>query len=185
MRPLYLLTVSLLMVILDFRIDGVDLAPDVLGWVLAALSLLRLEPHVAFKAGAVTAGVAAAVSVPSLVRPEGLFLGGVATAAVTVVIFATCTGVMALRPATRRSAQRLRWTILAVTVISLTLGTQVSGAASAAGAGATTGLLTAILVLAALTGFVTVILFLGWCVLTARADRSRPPGPGEPRAQQP
>ncbi len=177
MRPLNLLAVGLLMVVLDFRVDDIDLVPDVLGWVIAALSLLRLEPHVAFKAGAATAGIAAAVSLPALVAPEGLFLGGVATAAFTVVIFATCTGVMALRPSTCRSAQRLRWTILAVTVVSLTLGYQVGDTAGGAEGDTYTVAMTAVLVLAALTGFVTVILFLGWCLLTARADRANPADP--------
>ncbi len=171
MRSLVLLVVAQVLVVLDLRVDGVDLVPDPLGWALSAVALLRLERHVAFRLAAAAAGLAALVSVPSMVDPTGPpVLEPVLYGVQTAVVFGTCTGVMALRPTRRRTAQVLRWADLGLGAASLLIVPALAFAfpTSADLPGPALGVL---LVLGVATVLVFVW-FLVWCLGVARADRA-------------
>lgn len=107
---------ALLLVLLDLRIDGLDLLPDPLGWAVAAWVLGGLAGrHRGFDVAAAAAAVACVASVPGLVGPGPDWLWPVTTAATTALVFAACTAVRALVPTEAVRAERLRWADLGLT----------------------------------------------------------------------
>lgn len=68
MRPLTLVAIGLLVVVLDFSlsVDGFDLFPDPLGWLLVLLGCAALPTHLDRRLLAGTAVIAAAVAVALL-----------------------------------------------------------------------------------------------------------------------
>lgn len=99
-----------LLVFVDFRIDGVDLIPDPLGWLISAIalgSLAGLNPG--FRVASIACFVAILPSAPEMFGAENEVLDVLITIATTVLIFATCSGVMGSAPALHGSANALRW----------------------------------------------------------------------------
>ncbi|WP_460808868.1 hypothetical protein [Nocardioides salsibiostraticola] len=110
MRPLTMAATGLLMVLVDLNIGSIDLVPDPVGWVLAAVALTSLHP---VHRGFYVAGLAAWVAVvPSAVEWLGIG-GGTVTVMTTVALFvvevATCTALMAVRRDREWSASTIRW----------------------------------------------------------------------------
>ena len=103
--------IGFLLVILDFRFDGFDLIPDLLGWVIVLAGLMPLAGR---SRGFAAAGAAAAVGVllalPQQLSEPGPVIGLLEAVAETVLLFGTCTGVIALvaDPQVRRTANRIR-----------------------------------------------------------------------------
>jgi hypothetical protein len=122
LKPLSLMAWGLLLVVLDLRVDGLDLVPDPLGWVFVLLAALRLRPlHAGFTAATVAAVVGLVASLPDWVGVAPNLAGTATTLAETVLVFATCTAIMALVPDRRGRANTLRWWDLALTVILVPL----------------------------------------------------------------
>jgi hypothetical protein len=167
MPPLGKLVVGLLLVIADFRIDGFDVVPDVIGWLVVLAGLLPLAGR---SRGFAAAGAAAAVGVllalPQLVAPPGPLPGFLEGVAETVMVFGTCTGVIALvtDPRVRRTANTIRWADLAVFAVGTVLGLGADGSLTVAGA--TAGLL---LVLVVVTLGIVV-----WFLVFVWSQRHRP-----------
>lgn len=102
---------GLLVVFVDLRFNGVDFVTDLVGWVLAAAGLFSLQRwHSLFGIGGAAAvvGFLAWAADPWLGVDQGIAstLEGVAQ---TVIVFTTCTALMALVPEKRRSADLIRW----------------------------------------------------------------------------
>ncbi|GAA1719024.1 hypothetical protein GCM10009809_13580 [Isoptericola hypogeus] len=132
MKPLLLFFWGLLVVVGDLRIDGFDLTPDVVGWVMLAVALRRLGSRDgAFKIAAAAAVAGAFVSlvvlVPGFVPLDAAQLIEAVDAAVTLVlVFATCTGIMhvvAAEPVTARRVRNVRTAhvVLAAADVLMTL----------------------------------------------------------------
>lgn len=129
MRPLVLVALGLVLVALDLRIGGLDLLPDPLGWVVAAVGagLLR-DRHVGFLVAAVACAAGVLLSLPDM-AVEGAGRAGrtgapsagaedaVVVLLQTVVLFSTCTAISRILPDTGvgRVAGVLRWVDLALT----------------------------------------------------------------------
>lgn len=122
MRPLATLAWGLLLVVLDLRVDGVDLLPDPIGWVIGAVAAHALfrsvgvsQPEVRRWFAATSVACAAAV-LPAAPEWVGVQQHPVITIAVsiaeTVVVFATCTGIMTVLPTRRATANVVRWSDL-------------------------------------------------------------------------
>ncbi len=114
---------GLVMVIVDFRIDGLDIIPDLVGWALCL-------PALADAASRTRSGwfsLATAGAALGLVSSILSFLGGseeslvvlLETLAMTAVVFGTCSGVIASHPDPRHhaTANIIRWMDLALTVV--------------------------------------------------------------------
>ncbi len=154
---------GLLIVAVDLRFDDLDVVPDPLGWLFALAALTSLAGrHRAFGLASSAAFVGLVVSVP-------LWFGGqdalelVHLVAELVVVFSVCTAVMAVCPAHRASADRLRWWTLGVTAagaITVVLAREDDALAP----------LALVVVLAGLVVFVLVVLLL------FRAAREPAPG---------
>jgi hypothetical protein len=115
------ISIGYLLVIIDVRIDGLDVIPDVVGWLLALTGLWSLwSRHSWFQVAALGAGAGALLSVPQLFaepRHLAVLLTG---AAETALVFGTCSGVLALvlDDDVRRSAQWIRWSDLGLTLVA-------------------------------------------------------------------
>lgn len=138
MTPLGKVVAGLLLVILDFRIDGFDLLPDLVGWPLVLIGLLPLFPrHGGFAVATVAAGGATLLAIPQQLSEPGPVLTVLETVLETAVTFGTCTGVIAVvaEPAIRRTAGIIRWTDLALTVVATLVGLAARGGTDGAAAG--------------------------------------------------
>ena len=112
---------GLIIVVVDFRLDDMDVIPDPVGWVIAFVALTSLaRHHHAFNWAAAACLPAGAISVPEWFGATGDLVTLVTTAAETVIVFATCTGLMAILPAVRRTAQWIRWWDLSLTLLVVT-----------------------------------------------------------------
>jgi hypothetical protein len=108
--PLRTMAWGLLLVIVDLRVDHVDLVPDPIGWVIALVAGQRLVArHVAFWAVLAACAVGLLCSLPAWVGVTGVLVTAPVVVAETVVVFATCSAVMALLPGRRGTANALRW----------------------------------------------------------------------------
>ncbi|MDO8143447.1 hypothetical protein [Isoptericola sp. 178] len=171
MRPLQIVVGGLVIVVLDLRFDGFDVVVDLIGWILVvkALRLLAVRDRAFAVAavGAVLGGLGSIVQlVPGLTVGDGVLsvLGAVETLALTVVVVATCTGiihVLAAEPRVVRHARILRALDVAFTVIALGLGSSPLLFSAGSVPGAAVGPVGAgvVLLLAAL-GFAVLIWFL-------------------------
>jgi hypothetical protein len=178
--PLTVVVGGMLLVVVDVRVGLLDVVPDLLGWPLVAYGLSRVPRGSGwFTAGIVTAMVGTLLAVPTLSPGmPGLSVPLVDVLA-TVVVFTTCSGIrqVAGEEATRRTADRIRWTGLAVSgaTVLLWLGTRgfpedPSGP----------GVLTLLLVLLA----VGVVVVLAWFLVFLWLHRQDPglaPGADESR----
>ena len=141
MRPL---AWGLLLVVLDLRIEGLDLVPDPVGWLVALVALGPLASrHSGFAAAVAGCGLGLLVSLPDWVQPESTWLGLVATAAETLVVVGTCTALMVLLPRRRAGAATIRAWNLGLTVVAVALG-----AVAAAGEGVPVALVLLVVVAA-------------------------------------
>jgi hypothetical protein len=126
MTPLGLVVTGGAFVLLDFRVDGLDLAADVLGWLLAAFGAWALRPRSDWFLGATgAAAVGVAIGVPNFwAEPAGVFL--VVTSVVeTAFVFAVLSGVVqaarAHEPTVADRANLLRWLDLGLLVVATVL----------------------------------------------------------------
>ncbi|MFC4784318.1 hypothetical protein ACT8ZV_07575 [Nocardioides sp. MAHUQ-72] len=163
LKPLSTMGFGMLLVLLDLRVDGLDLVPDPLGWLLAlaaAGSLSRLHP--AFPVVAVACGLGLVASGPDWVGRGGPVVAVEITVAETVVVFATCTAVMALLPERRGGANALRWWDLGLTLVLTVLLLVAAGEPDVG-------------VLALLVGIAELVVFVCFIVLLFKAARATPP----------
>ena len=167
LSPLRTLAWGLLFVVVDLRIQEIDLVPDPIGWALGLVASLRLTGrHGAFRASAAACAVGLACSLPQWLGVTGVLLTTVVGLVETVLVFATCTAVMALVPQRRSGADTIRWWDLGLSVgagVALALALQQPDL----------GLLALLLGLAQL---VTLVCFL---VLLFRAAGGSPTSPGK------
>ncbi|MGB0101586.1 MAG: hypothetical protein WBP61_15010 [Nocardioides sp.] len=113
LRPLATVATGLILVVLDFRVQGVDLIPDPVGWVMAALALTALRTiHRGFSVAGVAAWLAVLPSVPEWFGAESAPIAASTALAMLVTQFATCTAVMAVSPPRAASASAVRWLTL-------------------------------------------------------------------------
>jgi len=120
MRSLSTVAWGLILVVLDLTYDGVDVIPDPIGWLIALLALTSLSRvHPLFGTAAMACVAGGAVSVPEWFSATGGFVTLTTAVAETVLLFATCTGIMAVVPQERRTANLLRWWDLGLTPILL------------------------------------------------------------------
>jgi len=108
--PLRTMAWGLLLVIIDIRVEHVDLVPDPVGWVMALVAAQRLAArHAAFTAVLAACVVGLVCSVPDWFGVTGELLTIPTAVAETVVVFATCVAIMALLPSRRGTANAVRW----------------------------------------------------------------------------
>jgi len=173
LRPLGTMAQGLLLVIIDIRIQHVDLVPDPIGWVMALVACQRLvAQHVAFKAVTAACVVGLVCSLPDWVGVTGALLTVPVAVAETVVVFATCSAVMALLPARRSTANALRW---------WDLGLLVAGLLVVAVARREPDVDLAVVVLAV----TQLVVFIWFVVLLFRASREHPNPPAKTLQQIP
>lgn len=132
MRPLATLAWGLLLVVLDLRFEGVDLLPDPIGWVIGAIAAHALfrsvgasQPDVRrwFAATSVACAAAVLPAVPEWVGVQHPIITVAVSMAETVVVFATCTGIMSVLPTRRSTANMVRWSDLGTAAaLSILLG---------------------------------------------------------------
>ena len=110
MERLRVVAWGLLVVVLDLNVDQLDLIPDPIGWAMVLLAVWDLRRlHPAFSAGAAAAAVGLVVSVPAWVGAQGWPISVASGLAEVVVLFSTCTALVALVPEKSEVADRLRW----------------------------------------------------------------------------
>lgn len=129
MGELKLLGAGLLVVALDLRLNGVDFLTDVVGWVMAIVALLSLAKlHGGFLVAAFAAGVGlvAWAANPWLGVDQDV-AATAETVAQTVLVFASCTALMALVPQQRRTADQIRWWDLGLALLATALGWALEG----------------------------------------------------------
>ncbi len=165
LTPLGAAATGLILVLVDFRIQGFDLIPDPIGWVLAAVALCSLRPvHRGFTVAGVAAWLAVVPSLPDVVGVEHVLISSAIAVALLVIEVAACTAIIAVRPARAASASAIRW-------LSLALGGALVVAAAVAAAEPSTG----ILVLAiGLADLVVTLWFLVLLYGTAKAPTTPP-----------
>ena len=132
MRELKMLGVGLIIVALDLRIDGFDVLTDAVGWVMALVglfSLAKLHGGFLVAAFAACAGLLAWAANPWLGVSQDVATMA-ETIAQTVLVFATCTALMTLVPAQRRTADLIRWWDLGLGIVVTLLGWALEGADS-------------------------------------------------------
>jgi hypothetical protein len=123
MTSLRVLAWGMLVVGIDLTIDGRDLVPDPVGWVLALValwSLRHLDPS--FVIASVAALVALLVSIPDWLGSGSSLLSFVGYVALVAVVFTTCTALMGLAPTRRGSANVIRWWFLGVSALAMLIG---------------------------------------------------------------
>jgi hypothetical protein len=125
---------GMLVVLLDFRYDNVDLLADLAGWLMLYFGLRRLQRlDNAFRLAAGFAVIGTAASLPELLPllGRGAVFGGMARLALLIVaggavIILVCTGLMRLaeKAGDRSLERRARWLrgVEAVAVVSLLVG---------------------------------------------------------------
>lgn len=160
---------GLLVVLVDLRVNGPDLVPDPLGWLLALVAVLGLRGwHRGFSLAAAGCGLGLLASLPDWARPDVTWVSTLTTVATTLVVFGTCTALMALVPGRRAGANAIRWWDLALTAPVVLLGALLPGPPREVH-GPVATVLVLVLALAVL------LVFVSFLVLVLRASR----GPGE------
>jgi hypothetical protein len=172
MGELRLVAFGLIVVVVDLRFNGVDIATDIAGWALAGVGLTTLSRlHEGFQVAAVATvvGAVAWAGDPWLGIDRGL--AAVAeSVAQTVIVFACCTALIALVPEKRSSADQIRWWDLGLGVVVLAAVTLLEGREAP--------LVTPLLILAIVPVFVVYIAFL---VLLFRCAPLAPRAPAASR----
>ena len=137
MTPLGMIVAGLGLVVADFRFNGFDLVPDVIGWGVVLVGLTKLAARSPwFTAASAAATVGVVLGLPLLLAKPGPVLSAVEGLVLAIVVFGTCTGIREVMtdPRTRANANLIRWTntvvILAGLTTSLLVGpTEVTGSA--------------------------------------------------------
>jgi hypothetical protein len=110
MRAFSTLAWGLIIVIADLRFEGVDVVPDPIGWLMVVVALGQLSSrHPALGIGSVAAVVGGIASVPEWFGQGGGPVPVITAVAETLLVFTTCTAIMDLVPAERRTANLVRW----------------------------------------------------------------------------
>lgn len=128
MTPMARVATGFLMVVVDLRIGGLDLVPDVVGWLLVVAGLVPLaRRHEWFAAAAAAAVLGAIVSVPLFVGEPGPAVSMLTTGVETAMVFGTCSGIRAVvgRESVTRTADGIRWLDLTLTAVLLAIGVAV------------------------------------------------------------
>ena len=166
MAPLTRFVIGFVVVLLDFRIDGFDLLPDLVGWTLVLTAVVALRRRSGwFRVAAVAAAIELLVSLTELTQAASELSALVDAVATTVLLFAVTSGVIAGvgTDEIRASGDPVRWTNLVLGVVSvLAVALLAGGGAPDAGTG-----LVLILVLASLAAAV-------WFLVFCWRQRSRP-----------
>ncbi len=170
MQPLRLAGWGLLLVLVDIRIDGVDVIPDLVGWVLAVVAMSKLQTlHAAFAVARTAAGAGILVNLAFYLGAEAVLVA-LDAIAVGVFVFAVCTGLLrraaqAGDAGTARAAQHIRWADATLTALSL-VGLVVTGGQTVVVTGEPWFAVI-------LIGALAVLALLGWLIylLFSRSDR--------------
>jgi hypothetical protein len=172
---LRLVAFGLIVVLVDFRVDGLDLATDIFGWILAWFGFVMLSKlHGGFQAGAVAAvvGGVAWAGDPwlGLDRDLAALAEG---AAQTVIVFGSCTALMTLVPEKRGSADQIRWLDLGLGCLVLLFTVLVDGQEDSAAA----LVLVLLLIIPVFIVYIAFLVLLFRCAgLTPRPPVIRPAG---------
>lgn len=173
LAPLRTMAWGLVLVVVDLRVQHVDLVPDPIGWVMALVAAQRLVAlHDAFKAVLAACVVGLVCSLPDWVGVTGHLVTILVSVAETVIVFATCLAIMALLPARRTTANTIRW---------WDLGLLLAGWLVVAVAPRDQGIDLAVVVLA-ISQLVVLVCFV---VLLFRASREHPNPPAKTLQQIP
>jgi hypothetical protein len=119
--PLGRVVVGYLLVLIDLRLSGLDVIPDMAGWVFLLIGLgPLLSRHGWFQLAGAAAALELVMSLFELLQaPTGLavLVDSLASAA---LVFGICSGVIAVvsRPQVRATADRIRWISLAIGLVA-------------------------------------------------------------------
>jgi len=117
LKPLAAMGWGLLLVLLDLRVNGLDLVPDPVGWLAVLLAARSLSPlHRAFAWSVAASVLGLVASVPEWLGTGGALVSAATSVAETVLVFATCTAIIALVPARRSAADAIRWADLGLSL---------------------------------------------------------------------
>ena len=159
MVPLARLVVGYLLVLVDLRIDGFDLVPDLVGWALVLWALVPLTRRSDwFRLALVAAVVELVLSLVEVRQPVGGLALLVDVGAGAAFIFAVVTGIIATvgREEVRAAGDPVRWTNLVMGLVAFVLVTMVdSGQVVDLGGGP--------ILLVVLVGLGAVVWFLVFC----------------------
>ena len=111
---------GLVLIVFDFRIDGLDLVPDLLGWLVIVWGIVPLRDRSGwFDLAMVGAALGALLSIPQLVSAPGPELTMVESLAMTALVFGTCSGIATLvdEASVVRTATVIRWLDLGLTAV--------------------------------------------------------------------
>ena len=159
MSPLTRFVLGFLVVLLDLRVGGVDLLPDLVGWILVLLGLVPLLRRSGwFQLAAGAAVLELVVSVAELTQPATGLPALIDSVATTVLLFAVTSGVIAGvgSQEVRAAGDPVRWTNLVLGVVSIILVALVDG-------GGTLEASTALIVILVLATLAAVVWFLVFC----------------------
>lgn len=108
------------LVVNDFRFNGFDLIPDLLGWGVVLVGLTKLAGRSPwFTAARVAAAFGVLLGIPLLIAEPGRVLSTVEGIVLCVVVFGTCTAIGEIVERTRATANLIRWSFLTLTVVAL------------------------------------------------------------------
>lgn len=159
---------GLIIVAVDLRFEGADIATDAVGWLVAlggSMSLAKLHGGFQVSAAAAVVGLAAWAGDPWLGVDRDL-ASLAELAAQTTIGFATCTAIMALMPEKRASADRLRWWNLGLGLLALTLAALFHDEAG-----------NGVFLMILLVVIPAIVVYIGFLVLLFRCARLQPRPP--------
>lgn len=131
LQPLRLAAWGMLLVFFDFKFEGIDLIPDPIGWLAAALATSSLAGRSIagariFGIASLAATVALLISLPDWIGVTGTFLETAGVVTHTAFVFATCTAIMVAAPSQRAPANAIRWLDLGLAALIVVLGLLIS-----------------------------------------------------------
>ena len=122
LKPLAALAWGMLIVVIDVRFEKLDVLPDPFGWAFAAVAVGKLAGlHRGYLVAAVACVVAVLPSLPSWVGVQHPLITFAEAVAMSVLVFAVCTALIATAPAHRNAANAIRWVDLGAGVSLLVL----------------------------------------------------------------
>ena len=122
MTPLSRFVVGMALVLIDLRVNGLDLVPDVAGWALVLAGLLPLLGRSGwFQVASAAAVVELLVSVFELTSTDNDLTGFIDTLASPVLIFAVTTGIIGATRSeeVRAAGDPVRWTNLVIGLVTI------------------------------------------------------------------
>ncbi len=129
MHHLQLLAWGQIIVLLDFRIEDIDIMPDPLGWGMSMAAMATLAKlHRGFVAAGWVSMVGIVASLPGWVNPDALapLLEVILGVLTLVLVVATCTAIAETLPERAATARSVRtWTLMttALLVVGILLAT--------------------------------------------------------------